>query len=53
MLDHNEYCDKRERFRLEGVKAEELNDIEKSSYYAGIVRGLDYAFEDGSAKRIN
>ena len=50
MLNHNQYCDTREMFRLKGIEAEESGNIERSSYYAGIVRGLDLAFQDGTAK---
>lgn len=52
MLTHNQYCDKREFFRNMALEAQKELNIEKAEYYTGIIRGLDLAFEDGSAKGV-
>jgi hypothetical protein len=51
MMKDAEYIEKREWFRTMGVDAEEAGNIEKAEYCAGVVRGLDLAFQDGTAKR--
>lgn len=48
-ITHNEYCEIREFHRMAGVRAEDKGDIERAEYYAGVVRGLDLAFRDGTA----
>lgn len=48
-MTRNQYIDRREFFRLKAVRAEQAGDIQESSYFCGIVRGLDLAFGDGTA----
>ena len=48
-MTRNQYLDKREFFRQQGETALETGDLVNADYYAGIVRGLDLAFGEGSA----
>ena len=50
MMKDAEYITKREFFRVKGERAEERGDLEDAEYCAGVVRGLDLAFQDGTAK---
>ncbi len=49
-MSHDTYLSVREFFRHKGEKALAANDISEADYCAGVVRGLDLAFGDGSAK---
>lgn len=51
MNEEWEYEATREHFRLLGIKAEEEGNIEKAEHFAGVVRGLDMAFQDGIYKK--
>ena len=51
MMKDKEYIEKREHFRLLGIKYEEEGNIEKAEHFAGIVRGLDMVFQDGIYKK--
>ena len=51
MMKDAEYIEKREHFRLLGIRSEEEGNIEKAEHFAGVVRGLDMAFEDGIYKK--
>lgn len=46
----DDYLRTREMFRDKGERAEKRGDIEEATYCAGVVRGLDLAFQDGTAK---
>ena len=48
-MTRNQYLDKREFFRQQGETALQMGDLVNADYYAGIVRGLDLAFGEGSA----
>lgn len=48
-MTRDQYLDKREFFRHQGEIALTHNDLVNADYYAGIVRGLDLAFGEGSA----
>lgn len=50
-MTRDQYLDRREFFRLQGVREEKQGNIEKAEYFAGIVRGLDLAFGEGSTDR--
>jgi hypothetical protein len=49
-MTRNEYLEKREFYRAKGEKALKENDLNEADYCAGVVRGLDLAFGEGSAK---
>ena len=51
MMKDSDYIRTREHFRLLGVRAEEEGNIERSEHFAGIIRGLDMAFQDGIYKK--
>jgi hypothetical protein len=51
-LTHDQYVSMREFFRKKGEVALEKQDFNEADYCAGVVRGLDLAFQDGSAKSI-
>jgi hypothetical protein len=53
MMEREEYTNMREFFRLEAVRFSEENNSEKSNYYTGIVRGLDYAFQANTASKAS
>lgn len=50
MLSFNEYVEKREFFTKQASRAIEDGNDGRADYYVGIVRGLDLAFQDGTAK---
>jgi hypothetical protein len=50
MMKDADYIKTREMFRDKGERAVKRGDTEEADYCAGVVRGLDLAFEDGSAK---
>ena len=50
MINHEEYCDKREMFVKLAKSAENRGVQTDLDYYTGVIRGLDLAFQDGSAK---
>ena len=52
-MSYDLYLEKREFFRAKGEKALQEGDTNKADYCAGVVRGLDLAFNDGTAKRLN
>jgi len=51
-ISYDEYLAKREFFRQKGETALQKNDTTEADYCAGVVRGLDLAFNDGSAKSV-
>lgn len=51
MMKDSEYIQKREYFRQMAIRANEDGNLSNVDYYTGIIRGLDYAFEDGTAKK--
>jgi hypothetical protein len=51
-MTHDEYVNVREFYRSKGARAIKENNINDADYCAGVVRGLDLAFRDGSAKRL-
>ena len=51
MMSDKEYIRTREMFRAKGQRANESGDIETAEYCSGVVRGLDLAFQDGTAKK--
>jgi hypothetical protein len=51
MMKDYEYIRSREYFRQMAEDAMKSENMERVDYYTGIVRGLDLAFEDGSAKK--
>lgn len=50
MLSFNQYVDKREFFRLKAERELENGNEMEAEYAIGVIRGLDLAFEEGSAK---
>jgi hypothetical protein len=50
MMKDADYIRTREMFRDKGERAEKRGDLEEATYCAGVVRGLDLAFQDGTAK---
>ena len=51
MMTDKEYIKTREYFRQMGERELNSGNLEKVDYYTGIIRGLDLAFEDGTAKK--
>ena len=51
MMKDADYIRTREMFRNKGEEAVKQGDIAEADYCAGVVRGLDLAFQDGSAKK--
>ena len=51
MMKDADYLRTREMFRDKGERANNAGDIEQAEYCAGVVRGLDLAFQDGTAKQ--
>lgn len=51
-MSHDEYVDVREFYRAKGERAIKENNITEADYCSGVVRGLDLAFKDGTAKRM-
>lgn len=51
MIKDADYIRTREMFRDKGERAEKRGDKEEATYCAGVVRGLDLAFQDGTAKK--
>lgn len=51
-MTHNQYVDKREFFRLKAMSAISRGDEMEAEYATGVIRGLDLAFGDGSAKSV-
>ena len=52
MLSKKEYQELRETYRVLGNEALAKDDIREAEYMSGVIRGLDLAFNDGSAKEI-
>jgi hypothetical protein len=50
-MSHNEYVTTREFYRLKGERAIASNDLNEADYCAGVVRGLDLVFREGTAQR--
>jgi hypothetical protein len=51
MITDELYLNLREFYRDKGAKALKDNNISEADYCSGVVRGLDIAFQDGTAKR--
>jgi hypothetical protein len=51
MMKDAEYLHLREHCRQMAIRANEEGDLSNVDYYTGIIRGLDYAFQDGTAKK--
>ena len=51
-MTHDQYVTTREFYRKKGERAVKVNNLNEADYCAGVVRGLDLAFQDGTAKRI-
>lgn len=51
-MSYDEYLDVREFYRAKGERAMKENNITEADYCSGVVRGLDLAFKDGTAKRM-
>lgn len=49
-MSHEQYCHTREFYRVKGARAMANNDLNEADYCSGVVRGLDLAFRDGTAK---
>jgi hypothetical protein len=49
-MSHEQYCNTREFYRVKGARAMANNDLNEADYCSGVVRGLDLAFQDGTAK---
>lgn len=49
-MSHDEYLNVREFYRAKGERAMKENNLTEADYCSGVVRGLDLAFKDGSAK---
>jgi hypothetical protein len=51
-MTYNQYVDKREFFRLKALSELERGNEMEAEYAVGVIRGLDLAFGDGSAKSV-
>ena len=51
MMTDKDYIKTREFFRQMGERGLQSGNLGKVDYYTGIIRGLDLAFEDGTAKK--
>jgi hypothetical protein len=51
-MTHNQYCDKRELYRLKAEHELSKGNEMEAEYAIGVIRGLDLAFGDGTAKSI-
>ena len=51
-MSYNEYLNVREFYRAKGERAMKENNITEADYCSGVVRGLDLAFKDGTARRM-
>ena len=51
-MSYEQYLSTREFYRAKGERALNENNITDADYCAGVVRGLDLAFNDGSARSI-
>ena len=51
MMKDADYIKTREMFRQMGERELKSGNLDKVDYYTGIIRGLDLAFEDGTAKK--
>ena len=49
-MNRDEYVTTREFYRAKGENLLQNGETEKADYYVGVVRGLDLAFGEGSAK---
>ncbi len=50
MLSFNEYVDKREFYRLKAEHEIKNGNEMEAEYAIGVIRGLDLAFQEGTAK---
>jgi hypothetical protein len=51
MMSDNDYIRTREMYRELAIREEAIGNEAKAEYLTGVIRGLDLAFEDGSAKK--
>jgi hypothetical protein len=51
-MTRNQYLDKRELYRLKAERELSKGNEMEAEYAIGVIRGLDLAFGDGSAKSV-
>jgi len=51
-MTHNQYVDRREMYRLKAESELSRGNEMEAEYAIGVIRGLDLAFGDGSAKSV-
>jgi len=49
MINRDQYLTLREFFQNKGREAGEAEDLNEANYCSGVIRGLDLAFQEGSA----
>jgi len=49
-MAYKQYLHTRKFYLVKGLRAMRNNDLNEADYCSGVVRGLDLAFRDGTAK---